>query len=120
MVDDSRRRRLAPWAEAAYFDAPRATVVTVHPGDIVQVAPANVNRVALFISANPAAFAQVGEDNLPSTVGLPVSTALPPLVITEAKHGNLCQSAWYGGTMNAGPVSFYVVEVILREWPGSV
>lgn len=108
-------RRLPPWEEIQYFNAPVTTThMSVASG--VQVAAANPQRVLLAFSAPSGVDIRLSPVATDGNGGGWVAGANPTnLVFREKDDATLCTCAWFAVGSIAGP--FTVTEVILRQWP---
>lgn len=108
------RRRVAPWQEIGYFLQPNVITTTVNNVGWSPIAPNNPNRVCLYVNALSSA--RIAPTNaIGTSYGLPVQPGQPNVEITEARHGNLCTTEWYG--VASGSALITAIEVQLREWP---
>lgn len=112
----STTKRLAPWEEIVYFDTPKTTVITLSAAQTwEQIAPANPQRVALFIGSVQGVNVSPDSTISAQSGGIPLGSTTPPILLTEASHGPLCTMAWYASGNLSAVVT--VIEVVLRHWP---
>lgn len=120
---ETKRRRgtasrapIPPWDEMVYFDKPftHSVPIPFNSGALL-IASQNPHRVALIVSCVLAGTAFISPTAEPTNgLGIPIANTLPPVIITQREHGNLCQCEWFVTSSNQ--VTIYVIEVLLREW----
>jgi hypothetical protein len=117
---DTRCRKLAPWEEIGYFQVPQVTAVAITSAIAWQpIVAANPNRVSLTLATSGEVYVSP-TNTLPlsgGTIGgIPLTDAMLPLRIHEAKDGPLCTSEWWAAPLS-GATTVTVIEIILREFP---
>lgn len=112
-------RRLPPWKEVPFFNVPTQVNTAISAANKwFLVAPADTNRVVLFLSSSVANMFLTIDPTVPTGTGMIISDLMLPFEITEARHGPLCTAAWYASMSGVVPnAAVAAVSVVLREWP---
>jgi len=123
-LQDKRRSRglgsasMPPWDENAHFDIPTETIFSVTTTPL-SVAKANPNRVAIMFSdAGPGDVTLSTLSNVAAGQGIHLGLTVLPWIVLQSQVGPLCAVEWFAVTTMGGAV-LDVVEINLREWPGS-
>jgi hypothetical protein len=109
-------RKLAPWEQLPYFQAPK---ITSYPniGANFKAVDANPLRCALIFAASGTTNIFLLPSSLVSTSnGIELVSTNPWIVLLQSEVGPLVQAEWWAGAGQAG-ANLTVIETLFAKWP---
>lgn len=87
---------------------PRMYTVAVPAGNLTQVTGFNPLRQVLIIASTTPAYVGLNNTvNAPTNIGIQISSSVPPLILTEVEHKNLCKATWWAHSAAGTTITVY-------------